>query len=347
MSYKRTYRRRRGNVIVTAVFGLVVLVSVTAIVVDLGYVHNARAEIQRSADAAALAACWELAEQYASGQTTETVASQTTSEAAGTANANEICNELPTVPNGDVELGYLADFSAPDQFDTSDPTNFNAVRVTVTRNQQTNGQIRTFFARAMGVNGLNADSTSTAAIVRDVAGIRTPEDGSNVDILPFALDLDTWTDLENGIGSDSYAYDPETKTVSSCGSDGILEVNLYPQGTGSPGNRGTVDIGPANNSTNDIARQILYGISPSDFDAIGGSLEFDANGELNLNGDTGISAGVKDELAAIIGQTRVIPVFGSVAGNGNNANYTIVKLVGVRIMGVKLTGPMKKKHLTV
>ena len=71
---------------------------------------------------------------------------------------------------------------------------------------------------------------------------------------------------------------------------------------------------------------------------IGGSLQFNASGVLHLNGDTGISAGVKDELASIIGQPRIIPIFSSVVGPGNNADYTIVKFVGVRILAVKLTG---------
>ena len=48
----------------------------------------------------------------------------------------------------------------------------------------------------------------------------------------------------------------------------------------------------------------------------GRQLEFDACGELDLNGDTGISAGVKDELAAIIGEPRVIPVFSQVDRTG-------------------------------
>lgn len=129
--------------------------------------------------------------------------------------------------------------------------------------------------------------------------------------------------------------------------DGIGEVNLYPQGTGSPGNRGTVDIGGANNSTNDIARQILYGISAQDLVDLGKPLTIAPNVELTLNGDTGISAGVKDELESIIGQKRCIPVFSSVCGNGNNATYTIVRWVGVRILNVKLTGKMSGKQLIV
>ncbi len=116
-----------------------------------------------------------------------------------------------------------------------------------------------------------------------------------------------------------------------------------------PGNRGTVDIGANNNSTQDIARQILSGISPADLAQLpGGRLVLDdENDTLELNGDTGISAGVKDELESIIGQTRVIPLFSKVTGPGNNAQYTIVKFVGVRVLEVKLTGAMSQKCVMV
>ncbi|MFT5527355.1 MAG: hypothetical protein ACI9HK_005337, partial [Pirellulaceae bacterium] len=36
-----------------------------------------------------------------------------------------------------------------------------------------------------------------------------------------------------------------------------------------------------------------------------------------------------------------------VVGPGNNADYTVVQLVGIRIMAVKLTGPMNKKHVLI
>jgi len=52
-------------------------------------------------------------------------------------------------------------------------------------------------------------------------------------------------------------------------------------------------------------------------------------------------------LAAIKGQTRIIPIFLEVNGNGNNADYTIVKWAGIRIMDVKLTGPMNQKRVIV
>ena len=147
-------------------------------------------------------------------------------------------------------------------------------------------------------------------------------------------------------GTDQWYWDAEHKTIY-LGSDGLLEVNLYPQGTGSPGNRGTVDIGSSNNSTSDIVRQILYGVNSADLAYHGGSLVFNSEGKLYLNGDTGISAGVKDELAFIKGQPRIIPIFSEVNGPGNNAIYTIVKWMGIRIMDVKLTGPMTLKHVTI
>jgi hypothetical protein len=92
---------------------------------------------------------------------------------------------------------------------------------------------------------------------------------------------------------------------------------------------------------------VLYGISQQDFVDLGKPLEFDSNGELLLNGDTGISAGIKDELATLIGKTRMIPIFRSVANNGNNAMYTIVRFEGVRILDVKLTGKKSLKRVIV
>ena len=79
----------------------------------------------------------------------------------------------------------------------------------------------------------------------------------------------------------------------------------------------------------------------------GGSLEFNDDGELELNGDTGISAGAKDELTSIKGEPRLIPIFSKVTGPGNNAQYTIVHWAGVRIMDVKLTGAMNQKRVTI
>jgi hypothetical protein len=131
----------------------------------------------------------------------------------------------------------------------------------------------------------------------------------------------------------------------TAGSDGILECNLFPQGTGSPGNRGTVLVGGQGTST--LVSQIQYGLTASDLSSYGGKLQLDCTGNLYLPAKPGISAGTKSALAAIIGQTRIIPIFASCSGNGANCTYDIVQFVGIRVLDVNLTGSMSSKHLTV
>ncbi len=263
---------------------------------------------------------------------------------------NPVCRSGPTLDSSaqsqDVQIGYFANPRIETlSNDSSQP--FFGVQVKVSRTADKNGEIPFFFGKIFGDQGIPMETTARAIMAQRISGFSLPPTSSEtIDVLPFALDLQTWLGLFSGCVSNNYAFDATDSTVSS-GHDGIGEVNLYPQGTGSPGNRGTVDIGGANNSTNDIARQILYGISAQDLVDLGKPLTIAPNVELTLNGDTGISAGVKDELESIIGQKRCIPVFSSVCGNGNNATYTIVRWVGVRILNVKLTGKMSGKQLIV
>ena len=348
--------KRKGSVLVFTAMMMVVMMGLLALAVDVGYLQNARCQLQKSADAAALAAAAELIDNEAvSGS--PNMSDEITSArgmAIQFAAANTVCSTAPVVDantgnntSGDVVVGYIADLSdshAP--MSTTNQDLFNSVQVRVRRNTIRNGDVPHFFAKVLGLNGAGVEGTATAAIMKNIKGFRTPDDGSNLGLLPFALDEQTWTGLLAGGGTDSWSWDEATDTLSA-GGDGVREVNLFPQGTGSPGNRGTVDIGPSNNSTSDIARQILHGITESDLNALGGKIEFDANGELFLNGDTGISAGVKDELASIRGEPRTIPIFREVHGPGNNAQYTIVAFAGVRIMEVDLTGAASSKKVII
>lgn len=150
--------------------------------------------------------------------------------------------------------------------------------------------------------------------------------------------------------TDEYQWDSVNGILTQDASDGIPEINIYPDlNSGlAPGNRGTVDIGHPGNSTADLKRQIVHGINAYDMSFFpNNKLQFDSNGALYLNGDTGISAGIESSLQQIVGQVRAIPIFISVTGNGNNATYTVVKFVGVRIMGCTLSGGPSNRHLTV
>lgn len=352
----RLQRSRRGAVAVLACFLMVALLGMLAFAVDLGYIANSQAELRRSADAAALAACHELIYQgvpTAQPNLTTHVA-QAHVAAAQYAAWNKVCNAAPGIPSNDITVGYLADPTQPDgTIDTgASQSLFNSVQVTVRRNSLQNGQVPTFFGRVFGVHGADAQATATAALIKNFGGFQIPSTNNGADclmILPFALDLQTWNGLmacDLNATTDGWNYNAQGQVVPGC--DGIREVNLFPQGTGSPGNRGTVNIGASNNSTATIVRQILTGINAQDLSHYpDGQIKFDPYGHLYLNADPGISAGFKSALASIVGQTRLIPIFASLVGNGNNATYDIVRFAGVRIMAVDLTGSMSSKHLTV
>jgi Flp pilus assembly protein TadG len=352
--YVRPACQRRGAISVLAAFMSVMVLGMVAFAVDVGYVLSSKQELQRTADAAALAACWEYAKGLSQGQSPGDAMAQGRVAAVSYASSNPVANVNPAInqntgnsTDGDLVFGHMADLYDPSSaLVTATPNLYNAVRMKVRRDSTLNGETPYFFAKIFGLTGQGLDAEATAGYARSIAGIQVPADGGNVDVLPYALDWDTWAALLAGSATDQWTWNAGAKTISA-GADGVKEVNLFPQGTGSPGNRGTIDIGGSNNSTSDIARQILNGVSPADLAHHGGKLEFDENGELELNGDTGISAGVKDELASIAGEPRLIPIFSQVQGPGNNAQYTIVHWAGVRIMDVKLTGSMSQKRVII
>lgn len=354
--------QRRGAVIVLATILMIVILAFAAFVVDVGYMVVVRNQMQTAADAAVLAAGMELADGYGAGAIRTQSQMVDRASAAGTTIAaqNRMLDRSSAYlnPSRDLEFGKRTWNSNTQQWGYqwgSGP--YDSVRATIRRNQVASGpndeplpdgEVNLFFARALG-NKTAGFKTEAIATLNPGIGIRiVAGSGATADVLPIALDQQTWTNLLSGTGGDDYAYDPTTGTVSS-GHDGIKEVNIYPTGSSNlpPGNRGTVDFGSSNNSTADLSRQIRYGLNAEDLSYFpNNELRFD-NGPMIINGDTGISAGIKDDLTAIIGEPRAMPLFTSVSGPGNNAMYTIPKLVGVRIVYVKLTGSPSQKQVIV
>ncbi|MCA9266954.1 MAG: hypothetical protein KDA41_00710, partial [Planctomycetales bacterium] len=62
---RRSLRRRKGNVLVLSAVLMVMMVAMLAFAVDVGYIYVSRTQLQRSADAAAMAAAWELIDEDA------------------------------------------------------------------------------------------------------------------------------------------------------------------------------------------------------------------------------------------------------------------------------------------
>lgn len=355
------FRNRRGSILVLSVFVMVVVLGFAAFAIDVGFITLTKAQLQNTSDAAALGALIEIADGYGVGSnmTDAQVKAATQQAAVDVAALNRAGEQHAVYAESvrDVRLGQYTWNSTTGQWDQLwDVSPYNMVEVTLHRDQSgsTNGDrpLDLFFAPVLGVDEATLEVASTAVLQPGVGfssgGVNGSGPSCSPGVLPITLDLESWTDLMNGIGHDHYAYNEATGAITS-GSDGILEVNLYPYGVQElpPGNRGTVDIGNNNNSTADISRQILYGLNGQDLAPFGGEIRIENGGTLLLNGDTGLSAGIKDELEAIKGQPRAIPIFSAVSGPGNNAMYTIVKFVGIRILYVKLTGKPADKQVIV
>src|SRR6266567_6047588 len=107
---RRSFACRRGNIIVLTALLMTVMIGLLAFAIDLGYAYAVRAELQRSADSAAIAAAWELINKdgQAGSGTTVGLTSTATSKAAQYAAFNKVSNDAPGLASGDVVVGYMA-----------------------------------------------------------------------------------------------------------------------------------------------------------------------------------------------------------------------------------------------
>ncbi len=348
-------RPRRGAIVVFVAVLLIPLLALVAFAVDIGYIKVIHGELQNAADAAALAGTSQLLDRDelkglppGVSQAAEIASART--EAIKFALANTAGNVALQIdannsndPNGDIVIGHLANPQDPNSPMSFTTYPYNSVKVRVRRTNAKNGPINLFFARYLGHQKVGLETTATATYEAGINGFKIKTTGPKYSkLLPYALDVSVWNLVIAGIGPDNWSYDPVTDTYSP-GSDGIKEAKLFPNKGIAPGNWGTIDIGSPGNSSSELARQIREGPNQKDLSHYpDGEFKLGPNGTLVTGGDTGISAGVKDELASIRGQPRVIPLYlPPVIGTGNNAQFTIVGFAGIIITEVDLVGGNK------
>jgi hypothetical protein len=335
--------KRRGAIAVLATVFIAVLLGLIAFAVDLGFLTVARTELQRTADAAALAGGGTLlSEDRLKGTTyVQNVLARTRATVADYCRMNPVLKAIPTI---DTSIGsqdlIIGRFAAPDSVvPAASDAEANAILVRVRR-----ADIPTFFGRIFGA-GAGQSSAYAIATFRDgIVGFRAPKDGQTTSLMPFAVQIDAWR-AAVASGADNYNVNPETGAVSS-GADGLKEMVMFPDretGHGvTPGNFGTVDVGSSSNSNADLKRQVQEGVSASDLAHFGGELRLDANGELRLNGDTGVSAGMEMAVDTTIGKgPRTIFLYREVFNPGNTAQYVIVGFVAIRVLDCSFNGVHK------
>jgi hypothetical protein len=331
-----------------------VLIVMLALAIDVGYIVTVRTEAQRCADAAALAGAWELLGEDRLRQDYNLVFTHARQKAADIAALNKIGTTRSPVldknlynsdHDGDILLGRLnSPWNRSEALSFTDPTAYNALQVTVRCTADRNQQPPLFFGRFVGRRFFDMEATATAVYSDSIRGFTAPVDGKNPSLLPFAVDIEDWNiQILNAGGDDQWSFDGGVITSLS---DGIPEMKLYPskmndnyEDTTGAGNWGTIDIGLNNNSADDVARQILEGPNATDLEKYDGRFELDEiTGTLDVDGDTGISTKIKDPLAKIKGKPRTLPLFQKLTLNGDNATYTLVGFVGIRILDLKMTG---------
>ena len=332
------------------------LLGFAALTVDVGAMYNVRADLQRTADAAALAGASAFTTDdmmrvrmgSGGGDVLAAVTSQATSLALQYAGLNlSLGSSNSNVLSEDLVIGWLLlNNDTTEMIHTNpQPKDFNAVGITTRRSQAVNGAHILTFASLLGFSSTELGARAVAVFDDRVSGL-TVTDGAT-DIMPLSMGRAAFDqDLE--AGGDQYSYDDTISSVNNT-PDGIREIRVYPyplSGSGyseGDGNFGILNIGVGNQGVEAERVQIEYGTPPSDFELeIGTSqLDFSIGGSSNsydITGSPGLEATLETELANRIGDIIGIFLHDGVMLSGANATYTITDVRFVRIMAVKLTG---------
>lgn len=350
--------RRRAVVAVQVAVMSVVLIGFAALTVDLAALYNTRTDLQRTADAAALAGAssyttddmMRIRQGNGSGEALSLVTGEARTRVVDFVQRNLTLGvSTMSIAFDDVGTGSLDLYSASATVQAAGtPDANNAVRVMVRREagEGGNGPIQYFFAAIFGRS--HGESTASAVAVFDdrFSSFAVGDGGAN--LLPFTIHRDAF-ESELASGGDQYAWNEGGGTVESSG-DGIREVRLYPypfSGTDyseGDGNFGVLNIGTGNQGVEAEQVQILNGVTAADMemeigtstpafqDDSGGSITYD------VTGSPGMESSLKATLEPLVGQVVGFFLHDNVILSGANAIYTISDLRFGRVMAIRLTG---------
>jgi Flp pilus assembly protein TadG len=314
-----TDNRRSGVIVVLGALMAVILVGIVAFAVDYGYLLKVRTDLQRSADASALAAVRDLIRKDDGTQDLDQV--RTTARTYAQENLNDSSFQ---VPSADIVIGRYDPQTIYSGVTLLNTGTFDAVRVTLRRDGANNPSVPLFFARLLGKDQSIVVASATAVLQK--AEILSP--GSAV--LPFGTPSDLWDSLSTG------------QTWSAYGNGKLKDEN----GNDIPGDWGTLDIGSTSNSSSDLNDQILNGLHQSDLDALYSDGRIPQNTFIDsavptwMQGDSGLSSGLKQSVQAVEGQKKLIPIYDHLGGSlaGNNVEFHVVAWGVVTVVGSEWQG---------
>lgn len=346
--------KRRAIIAVQVMVLMVVVLGFAALTVDVGVMYNTRADLQRAADAAALAGVSALTSDTmmklrmgtgGSYSFAEVVSSAYTRADAMSALNPSFGTTTTSIQSGDITNGWLDLASATASVQTGlPPDQCNAVRVVVRRDENgSNGPVTFLFAPIFGQFIGETGATATAVFDDRVAGFDTSALPGG--LLPFTIHEDMFEDYFTG-GDDDYGWDEDTESVIPSGDD-VPEIKLYPHDE-APGNFGLLNIGTPNMGTPALENHIENGVPPEDLEAELGSpvLIFFDDGNLvtyDITGNPGLVAALASSIESRVGQIVGFFLHNAVVDGGSNTVYTITNMRFGRLMDVRLTdGPTQQ-----
>ncbi len=354
-----TSHQRRGTAAVFVVVMLPVIMGLAALTIDVGVIYSTRADLQNAADAAALAGASAYASEEMMGVRMGSqdpdafleVANMMRSAVHSLSPLNGSFGVSQTaVEPSDIVFGWIDTASGTSPIQTAvSPAQYNAVQVTVHRSAEgPNGPVVLFFASIFGRRDTEVSATAVAVLEDKFSVYETAESGPN--LLPITVNIADYGD-QFANGGDLYGYDEGSESVSTEG-DGIREILLYPRNE-APGNRGLLNIGIPDLSSNELIRQITEGVTPEEFERETGSSEltfqdeYGAPATYDITGNPGLKSDLEDSLETLVGEVVGFFVHTAVEEQGSNAVYKISGLRFGRLMHVDLSGSVSSRGLWI
>ncbi len=364
----KTPTRRRGTIIVLTMVMLLVILGFAGLTIDIGHACALKTNMQKAADAAALAGVAvmlnddDLKDHY---DPEADVLNDIHNSAEITARVQAMASTYTThndrgkpleICSGDLIIGHI---SNPDDMTQSiDPSgSVNAVEVTLRRSEQCNGEMPTILGRLFGLDTMDLQVSAMAYREDNYAGFSPPEGTSP--LLPFTVHVDYYEEQLLS-GPDDWHWS-DLPRGPALGADSISEVWIYPKKAKSTdgiedeggGNFGTLAIGDVGLGSSALGAQIEAGVSDEDLmNELGTDvLTFtDDNGDAQsypIGGNPGISAGISESIESRVGDVVAFFVHDDIVASGSNGTYNIVDIRYGILMEVTLNGNPNDKRIVI
>lgn len=355
-NHLRQLPNRRGWLAPIVALALVVVMSAVALVIDRLWLDMATEEAQGVAEAAAIAACRELASDDAlrapePAPDGRIAAAKLAAE--NVASMNHIAGQpyMLDSDSGDITIGVKVEVEDTGEVKfvetIHDP---RSVRMVAQRLHARGNPVALFVRGLTHVAAGEVRAQAEASIDNHVVGFQSVG-GARVPMLPLSIlakdplgqRQDTWQiQIENRRGEDKFRYDPSTHEAVA-GSDGIPEIILNPAVPGADpitANMAFFDVhGQVGHFP--LEEQIQLGWSLQDLERRDGRFLMTRGPEL-FSAKATMSKPAAEALKTIVGECRAVMLYENFTQTDQNGSGTIQSsgLVAGRVMAVQESGGM-------